>query len=110
MGPRLNTNPVHERPRRKTARWWVARRALREGLVHLHRLLVVPATARRRARRISALCQHDFAREGAAMSQPPETLNDPVPLFGSWRNAYLAVIGVFIFDVAIFYAISRFFA
>jgi hypothetical protein len=44
------------------------------------------------------------------MSGPPETPNDAVPLFGNWRNAYLAVIGVFIFDVAIFYAISRFFA
>lgn len=44
------------------------------------------------------------------MTGPPETPNDAVPLFGSWRNAYLAVIGVFIFDVAIFYAISRFFA
>jgi hypothetical protein len=44
------------------------------------------------------------------MSGPPETPNDAVPLFGSWRNAYFGVIGVFIFDVAIFYAISRFFA
>jgi hypothetical protein len=43
------------------------------------------------------------------MSRPPERPNDTVPLFGSWRNAYLVVIGVFIFDVAIFYAISRFF-
>src|SRR5882724_6906221 len=110
MGPRLDSNPLVERSRRKTARWWVAHGALREGLVHLHRLLLVPATARRRARRVSALCQHDFARKGAAMRGPPETPNDAVPLFGSWRNAYLAVIGVFIFDVAIFYAISRFFA
>ena len=44
------------------------------------------------------------------MSKPTEPRNDAVPLFGSWRNAYLAVIGVFILDVAIFYAISRFFA
>ena len=44
------------------------------------------------------------------MTGPPDTSKDAVPLFGSWRNAYLAVIGVFIFDVAIFYAISRFFA
>ena len=44
------------------------------------------------------------------MSGPPETPNNAVPLFGSWRNAYFAVIGVFIFDVAFFYAISLFFA
>ena len=44
------------------------------------------------------------------MTGPTEPPNDAVPLFGSWRNAYLAVIGVFIFAVAIFYAISRFFA
>jgi hypothetical protein len=44
------------------------------------------------------------------MSKPTEPPNDAVTLFGIWLNAYLAVIGVFIFDVAIFYAISRFFA
>lgn len=44
------------------------------------------------------------------MSKSTEPSNNAVPFFGSWRNAYLAVIGVFIFDVAIFYAISRFFA
>ena len=33
-----------------------------------------------------------------------------VPLFGSWRNAYAAVIIVFVCDVALFYAISRYFA
>lgn len=36
--------------------------------------------------------------------------DDRVPLFGSWRKAYLAVVAVFVLDVAIFYAISRFFA
>ena len=35
---------------------------------------------------------------------------DRVPLFGSWRNAYAAVIVVFVCDVALFYAISRYFA
>jgi len=34
----------------------------------------------------------------------------PVPLFGNWRNAYLVVIGVFVCDVALFYAVSRYFA
>lgn len=33
-----------------------------------------------------------------------------VPLFGSWRNAYLTVVVVFLLDVVVFYAISRFFA
>jgi hypothetical protein len=44
------------------------------------------------------------------MRGPSETPKDAVPLYGSWRNAYLAVIGVFIVNVVIFYAISRFFA
>ena len=35
---------------------------------------------------------------------------DHVPLFGSWRKAYLVVVAVFIIDVAAFYAISRYFA
>ncbi len=33
-----------------------------------------------------------------------------VPLFGSWRNAYLVAVIAFIADVAVFYAISRYFA
>ena len=35
---------------------------------------------------------------------------DKVPLFGSWRNAYVLVVAVFVLDVVVFYAISRFFA
>ncbi|CAN5469294.1 hypothetical protein BH18VER1_BH18VER1_14300 [soil metagenome] len=33
-----------------------------------------------------------------------------VPLFGSWRNAYIVVVAVFVVEVAIFYLISRSFA
>ncbi|MGI8819931.1 MAG: hypothetical protein ACR2ID_03530 [Chthoniobacterales bacterium] len=33
-----------------------------------------------------------------------------VPLFSSWRNAYLAVVAVFVVEVALFYALSRFFS
>ena len=33
-----------------------------------------------------------------------------VPLFGSWRTAYVAVVIVFVLDVIVFYAISRYFA
>ena len=33
-----------------------------------------------------------------------------VPLFGSWRNAYIVVVAVFVLNVAFFYAIARFFA
>ena len=36
--------------------------------------------------------------------------NIPVPLFGTWRKAYFAVVAVFVFDVAAFYAISRYFS
>ena len=32
-----------------------------------------------------------------------------VPLFGSWRRAYLTVAIAFVFEVAFFYFISRFF-
>ena len=30
-----------------------------------------------------------------------------VPLFGSWRNAYLAVTAIFLLEVAFFYFVSR---
>ena len=33
-----------------------------------------------------------------------------VPLFGTWRNAYLVVLAAFVFDVVLFYAFSRYFA
>jgi len=33
-----------------------------------------------------------------------------VPLFGTWRNAYVIVVAVFILEVALFYALGRFFA
>ena len=39
-------------------------------------------------------------------SEEPER----VPLFGSWRNAYIVVVAALVFDVALFYAISRIFA
>jgi len=39
------------------------------------------------------------------MSKP----NESVPLFGSWCRAYLAVAIAFVFEVAFFYFISRFF-
>ncbi len=35
---------------------------------------------------------------------------DAVPLFGSWRNAYFAVILAFLIDVALFYFFSRYFS
>lgn len=34
---------------------------------------------------------------------------DRVPVFGSWRKAYIAVVAAFVFEVAIFYAIGRYF-
>ncbi len=34
----------------------------------------------------------------------------PVPLFGTWRRAYLAVVLFFVFEVALFYFVSRFFS
>jgi hypothetical protein len=33
-----------------------------------------------------------------------------IPLFGTWRTAYVVVVAVFVLDVALFYAISRLFA
>ena len=35
---------------------------------------------------------------------------DQVPLFGNWRNAYVTVVAAFVIEVALFYALSRYFA
>ena len=39
----------------------------------------------------------------------PNESNARVPLFGNWRNAYLAVVAVFVFEIAFFYFVSRHF-
>ncbi len=39
---------------------------------------------------------------------PPE--EERVPLFGTWRRAYLAVVLVFFLDVLLFWALEHFFA
>ncbi|MEO5753795.1 MAG: hypothetical protein ABIR38_03720 [Chthoniobacterales bacterium] len=36
--------------------------------------------------------------------------NHPVPLFGTWRNAYLSVGVIFVLEVAFFYFVSRYFS
>jgi hypothetical protein len=35
--------------------------------------------------------------------------NEAVPLFGSWRNAYLAIVIIFVAEVALFSFVSRYF-
>ena len=43
------------------------------------------------------------------MKSAPNETNARVPLFGCWRNAYLAVVLVFVLEVAFFYFVSRYF-
>jgi hypothetical protein len=33
-----------------------------------------------------------------------------VPLFGTWRNAYVSVVVFFLIDVALFYLFQRYFS
>ena len=45
------------------------------------------------------------------MNEPKQSRErNAVPLFGTWRKAYLTVAAAFVFDVALFYGISRYFA
>ena len=41
---------------------------------------------------------------------PPGEDQERVPLFGTWRNAYGVVLAVFVVEVALFYAFSRYFS
>jgi len=41
---------------------------------------------------------------------PESEEEDAAPLFGTWRNAYLAVVAFFILDVALFYCFGRYFS
>ncbi len=36
--------------------------------------------------------------------------DERVPLFGTWRRAYLVVVAAFVFYVVSFYAFSRYFS
>lgn len=38
---------------------------------------------------------------------PNELASEGVPLFGHWRNAYLAVVLFFVVEVALFYLLTR---
>ena len=40
----------------------------------------------------------------------PNETKDRVPLFGSWRNAYCAVVIFFVIDVVVFWAFGRYFS
>ena len=40
------------------------------------------------------------------MDEPP---NNGVQLFGSWRNAYVAIVLVFVCEVVFYYFVSRHF-
>ncbi len=42
-------------------------------------------------------------------NEQPDEKKVRVPLFGSWRNAYLAVVAAFILEVTFFFFVSRFF-
>ena len=39
-----------------------------------------------------------------------EKENGAIPLFGSWRRAYLAVFVTFVLEVTFFYFVSRYFS
>ena len=39
-----------------------------------------------------------------------ENGHERVPLFGTWRTAYIVVVIAFLLNVAVFYAITRIFA
>jgi hypothetical protein len=43
-------------------------------------------------------------------SQSPDETKIPVPLFGTWRTAYLAVVAAFVLEVAFFLFVSRYFS
>jgi hypothetical protein len=40
---------------------------------------------------------------------PPEDEIRRLPLFGSWRNAYLAIGVIFVLQVGFFYLVSHYF-
>ncbi len=60
-------------------------------------------------RAMSLFYGHEFNRVNKSQSDAGVG-NGRAPIFGNWRNAYLFVVAVFVFDVVIFYAFGRYFA
>lgn len=54
----------------------------------------------------------DHLPSGATRAGRGENAHDVVrvPLFGSWRNAYIVVVAVFVVEVALFFVFSRYFS
>src|SRR5947209_3610448 len=100
MGHALDTDCFIERSGRKAARRRVARREIRQGLFCLHWLLLVPAIAGRRARRLPALREPRFA------ARREMSLQDRPPFFGSWSKAYCIALAFFAIEVALLYAFT----
>ncbi len=44
------------------------------------------------------------------MPKPDSQSETRVPLFGTWRRAYLAVVAAFVVEVAFFYFVSHYFS
>lgn len=40
---------------------------------------------------------------------PDDDKTRRLPLFGTWRNAYLVIVVIFILEVGFFYLVSRYF-
>jgi len=51
-----------------------------------------------------------FAGSGPMKSNlPADDKTRRVPLFGTWRNAYLVIVLIFILEVGFFYLVSHYF-
>ncbi len=71
----------------------------------------LPSEGRASARPVCGFAGCRCLSEEKAVNEKsvPNETDARVPLFGSWRKAYLVVVLVFVLEIAFFYFVSRFF-
>src|SRR5262249_22661239 len=95
MGFCLHRDPVVQRSKRKTTRWWPAGCKVRQRFLYLHQLFLVSAVACRSPGSLSLVRKHVVVRAMSARNDTPDTR--------SWRKAYGLTLSLFAVEVVLLY-------
>src|SRR6184192_2985957 len=93
MGPRLDTDPVVQRSKRKTTRWRSAGCEVRQRFFCLYQLFLVSAVAGRSPGSLSLIREHVVVGKMSARDEDAR----------SWRKAYSVALSIFAVEVMLLY-------
>src|SRR5436190_12033516 len=93
MGPRLDTDPVVQRSKRKRTRWRSAGCEVRQRFLCLYQLFLVSAVAGRSSGSLSLIREHVVVEKMSARDEDVR----------SWRKAYSLALSIFAVQVMLLY-------